>query len=502
MYSAQLSGLEAELIRVEVDLTPGLYLFSLVGLADKEVQESRERISAAIKNVGAEPPHKHAARVIVNLAPADLKKEGPAFDLPIALGYLLASGQTTFNPEGKLFVGELGLDGTVRSVRGALAIASLTRRLDFSELYVPVGNGEEAALVSGIRVFEVPNLSECLNHLEGRKEFSALPQTSLTKALLEYSQDLADIRGQESAKRALTIAAAGGHNILLHGPPGTGKTMLARALPSILPPLLLEEAISITKIYSALGLTQETTLMRTRPFRSPHHTASAAAIIGGGPTPRPGEISLSHEGVLFLDEFPEFQRNVLEALREPLEERVVTVSRAQSSFTYPANFILVAAMNPCPCGNLGNSKISCICPPGAIQKYQRKISGPLVDRIDLHVHVPNLSYDELEQMSTGESSKEARERVTKARLRQAQRFREEGISKNSEMNVRQVKKFALPDEKGKEVLRSAVEKYALSARSYHRLLKLARTIADLAGEDQVNSTHVLEALRYRPIKEL
>lgn len=503
IYSAQLTGLEAELIRVEVDLTPGLYLFSLVGLADKEVQESRERISAAIKNIGAKPPQKEAQRVIVNLAPADLKKEGPAFDLPIALGYLLASGQASFNPEKRLFAGELGLDGTVRQVRGALAIASLAKRLGFEELYVPRGNGAEAGLISDISVFEVGHLRECLDHLENRSPLQALPQTILASILKDYAYDLSDIKGQESAKRALEIAAAGGHNILFHGPPGTGKTLLARALPSLLPPLSLEEAIEVTKIYSAGGLTQRSAeVITARPFRNPHHTASSASIIGGGQTPRPGEISLSHHGVLFLDEFPEFQRNVLEALREPLEERRITVARAQGTVTYLADFILVAAMNPCPCGNLGNPKIACVCPPGAIQKYQRKISGPMIDRIDLHIHVPSLRYEELEGASSGEESRDVRERVANARIRQRERFQNEGIAKNSEMNVRQVKRYASPDEKGKEVLRNAVEKYALSARGYHRLLKLARTIADLTGEREVASTHILEALRYRPQKEL
>lgn len=503
IFSAQVTGLDAEPIRVEVDITPGLYLFSLVGLADKEVQESRERISAAIKNIGALAPHKKAQRVVVNLAPADLKKEGPAFDLPIALGYLLASGQASFNPQNKLFIGELGLDGLLRPVRGALAVAALAKSSGAKELYVPDGNGREASFVSGIDVFEVSSLQACLDHLENRTVLQPKENTNLLPADTEYSEDLRDIRGQESAKRALEIAAAGGHNIVFHGPPGTGKTLLARALASILPPLTTEEAIEVTKIYSVAGLTRNLdTILAARPFRAPHHTSSAASVIGGGTVPRPGEISLAHRGVLFLDEFPEFQRPVLEALREPLEERSITVSRVQGVVHYPADFILAASMNPCPCGNLGNQNVLCICSSGAIMKYQRKISGPLLDRIDLHVNVPNLSYEKLEEAAPGESSEEVRRRVHYARTIQAARFREEKILKNAEMGVRQVKLYAAPDEEGKAILRKAVDKYNLSARAYHRLLKLARTIADLADTATISATHVLEALRYRPSREL
>ena len=504
IYSAQVTGLDAEPIRVEVDVTPGLHIFALVGLADKEVQESRERISAAIKNIGALAPHKKAQRVIVNLAPADLKKEGPAFDLPIALGYLLASEQTKFDIKGRMFIGELGLDGAIRPVRGTLAIAILAKAAGFRELYVPEGNGKEAAFVPGLSIFEVGNLKDCLDHLEGRTALAAVAAaTLLADEASSDENDLVDIRGQESAKRALEIAAAGGHNIIFSGPPGTGKTLLARALASILPPLSLEEAIEVTKIYSVAGLTRNETLMISRrPFRNPHHTASPASIIGGGTNPRPGEISLAHRGVLFLDEFPEFQRPVLEALREPLEERRVTVSRMQGVVTYPADFILVAAMNPCSCGNLGNPRANCVCTPGAIMKYQRRVSGPLMDRIDLHATVPNLTYEKLETGSAGESSAKARERVIGARKIQVERLKDEKILKNSEMGVRQVKKFAAPDDVAKSILRNAVDKYALSARGYHRLLKVARTIADLAGDKTINQRHVLEALQYRRAQEM
>ena len=502
VFAAQVTGLDAVPIRVEVDITPGLHIFSLVGLADKEVQESRERISAAIKNIGAIAPHKKAQRVIVNLAPADLKKEGPAFDLPIALTYLLASGQAQFNPAGKFFVGELGLDGSIRPVRGALAIAAAAKNHGAQELFVPFGNGREAALISDLAIYEVKNLADLLLHLEERVLLEPLPPTTLEEPPAQ-NDDLADIRGQESAKRALEIAATGGHNLIFTGPPGTGKTLLAKALASILPPLSLGEAIDVLTIYSVAGLTRsDAGLSIRRPFRHPHHTASSIAIIGGGTNPRPGEISLAHRGVLFLDEFPEFQRPVLEALREPLEERRVTVSRIQSTVSYPADFILVAAMNPCPCGNLGNPRVLCVCTPGNISKYQRKVSGPVLDRIDLHVVVPNIGYDKLESGPAGESSEAVRERVAKAREIQRTRFQDEGILKNSEMGVRQVKKFAAPDDAAKTILRNAVDKYALSARGYHRLLKVARTIADMAGEETISQEHVLEALRYRQAQEV
>lgn len=505
VLSAQLTGLDAALIRVEVDITPGLYLFSIVGLADKEVQESKERIAAAIKNIGAKAPHKKAQRVIVNLAPADLKKEGPAFDMPIALGYLLASIQASFDPAGRIFIGELSLDGKIQPVRGALAAASLAKSEGLPELYVPKGNGNEAAFVSGVSVFEIETLQELLDHLEGRKIIAPKERVEVKDeaGVNSYEHDFAEIRGQEAAKRALEIAAAGGHNVLLHGPPGTGKTLLAKTVPSILPPLSMDESIEVTKVYSAAGFTKyNRDIIKSPPFRSPHHTASSASVIGGGTTPRPGEISLAHRGVLFLDEFPEFQRPVLEALREPLEERRVTVARMQGVVRYPADFILVASMNPCPCGNLGNEKVACLCAPGAIAKYQRRISGPLLDRIDLHVQVPNISYEKLENGPAGEPSSAIRERVMAARGIQAARFRDDPILKNSEMGIRQVKKFASPDDDGKEIMRHAVDKYALSARAYHRVLKLSRTIADLAGDEGIRAPHILEALRYRPTREI
>ena len=508
VYSAQAVGLGAQPISVEVDVSPGLHVFSIVGLADKEIQESRQRIAAAIKNLGGLAPHKKSQRVIVNLAPADIKKEGPAFDLPIALGYLLASKQLGFNPQGKIFLAELGLDGTLRKVPGVLPMALAARTAGFSQIILPQGNGAEAAILDGIEVREAESLYEVVEHLSGTKEISPLPQTQINSAPPEVSTDLSDIRGQESAKRALEIAAAGEHNLLFCGPPGAGKTILAKTLPSILPPLSFAEALEITKIYSIHGLLDEKTpFVYTRPFRSPHHTSSYTAVIGGGSYPRPGEATLAHRGVLFLDEFPEFDRRVIEALRQPLEEKAITVARSSGVETFPAQFILVAAMNPCPCGNLDNPRKDCVCSPGAAARYKRRVSGPILDRIDLHVEVPQVPYEQLaaaEDSSVArgapknESSKEVRENVERAREVQKQRFRGRDISTNGEMGLKEIKEFIKIGEPIRQILKLAHEKYGLSARAYHRLLKLSRTIADLNGSDDIQREHVLEALSYRP----
>ena len=503
IHAGQVVGLDARPISVEVDISPGLHLFSIVGLADKEVQESRERISAAIKNLGALAPHKKSQRVIVNLAPADIRKEGPAFDLAIALGFLLASGQVAFDPTRTLFLGELGLDGALRVIPGALAIAIAAKNAGFQRIILPRGNGQEAALVDGIDVYEVSTLADVCEHVSGRKEIAptvrptptALPDT-------EHAMDFKDIRGQAAAKRALEIASAGGHHVLMEGPPGAGKTILASALPSILPPLSRDEALEVTKIYSVAGaLTQEhgASMMR-RPFRNPHHTSSHVAIIGGGMHPRPGEATLAHRGVLFMDEFPEFDRRVIEALRQPLESRTVTVARSAGTYTFPAHFMFIASQNPCPCGNFGSPIRDCICAPGAITKYRKKISGPIIDRIDLWVEMPPVEYEKLEGAEE-ETSALVRNRVISARALQEKRFREDHIRTNAEMGIREIKKHIRLTDALKSFLKLAHTRYQLSARSYHRLLKISRTIADLANSPDITEIHIAEALRYRPKNE-
>ncbi len=507
VYSAQVSLLSGAIVTIEVDLSRGLHSFSVVGLPDKAVDESKDRVSGAIKNSGFQSPKAKNQKIIVSLSPADLKKEGPFFDLAIALSYMLAAGDIKFDSEKKIFLGELGLDGTLRRIRGALPLAQEAKRMGFEEIYLPKENAVEAALVEGIKIFGAESLKEVVEHIdEGKKELQKQlnkiliqPQTKINYKKEIARTDFADIRGQEGAKRGLEIAAAGGHNIAMYGPPGTGKTMLARAFSQLLPDLSIEEVLEITGIHSVAGSTRGE-LVCFSPFRAPHHTASYVSIIGGGTFPKPGEVTLAHRGVLFLDEFPEFEKRVIESLRQPLEDNIVSISRAKGTAVFPSNFILVAAMNPCPCGNSGNKQKACICKPSDLDRYKRKLSGPIVDRIDLWVSVGNVDYKKLGGEGTGEKSEKIKERVTRAREIQKDRFKkfEKDIKTNSEMNVKDLGTMVILDGKVRDLLDDSAERLSLSARAYHRVLKIARTIADLENSPNVEAHHILEAIQYRP----
>lgn len=498
--SCAVIGLAGEIVEVEVDISPGLPAFAIVGLPDTALQEAKERVRSAVRNSGYNFPN---TRITVNLAPADLRKEGPAYDLPIAAGILLASGQAPEAAARSLFLGELSLDGHLRHTSGILPMVGIARERGFHTVFVPEPDAAEAALVDGIEVIASPSLGRLAEHLRGTNPIDAAmvsQPVDLGDGDAVQGVDFRDIKGQEHVKRALEVAASGGHNIVMVGPPGSGKTLMARATPTVLPRMASGEALEVTKIYSVAGmLPADVPLLRQRPFRAPHHTISHAGLVGGGRQPRPGEITLSHRGVLFLDELPEFAHSVLESIRQPLEDRVVTVSRALGNVTFPANFMLIAAMNPCPCGYYGDPTHHCTCSESAVTRYRHRISGPLLDRIDIFVDVPRVEYEKLAEGTPGEGSAAVRARIEKSREKQRLRFSESRLSANAEMGPVEVRECCQQflDDPARSLLRTAVNQLALSARSFHRVLKVSRTVADLADSEVITAAHVAEALQYR-----
>lgn len=499
VMSAAVVGLEGQLVEVEVDISGGLPSTTIVGLPDTAVQESRERVRSAIRNAGCRFP---GTRITVNLAPADLKKAGPAYDLPIAISILLSSEQVSFDASRALFLGELSLDGTLRHTHGILPMVCLAKEKALSPVFVPAVDAREAALINGIRVIPLESLAQLVAHLRGDitiPDYVPAEDPFDAAEHREIGIDMAHIKGQEHAKRALEIAAAGAHNVLMSGPPGSGKTLLARSIASILPRMTLEESLEATKIYSVSGLLPpDVPVIVHRPFRAPHYTISHVGLVGGGRWPRPGEISLSHRGVLFLDELPEFGQADLEVLRQPMEDKVVTITRAQGSVTFPANFMLVAAMNPCPCGYYGDPAKPCTCSPVAVARYQKRISGPLLDRLDIYIDVPRIEYEKLADDRLGESSETIRARVEAARNIQQRRFAGTRLTCNADMTPIEIREFCRTEPAAQTLLQTAVQRLSLSARSFHHVLKLSRTIADLDGADIIAARHVAEALQYRP----
>ncbi|OGI68047.1 hypothetical protein A2738_02560 [Candidatus Nomurabacteria bacterium RIFCSPHIGHO2_01_FULL_42_15] len=519
VYSAQTHLLKGKIVTVEVDITKNtLHAFTLVGLPDKAVDESKDRMSSALKNSGFKSPKNQNQKIVISLSPADLKKEGPYFDLAIALAYLLSAEEIDFDPKGKIFLGELSLNGELQPIKGVLPLTEQAKKQGYKEIFVPLANAEEAALVKGIAIYGAKTLKEVIDHIDQSDQGERVPKsgkpgprkekpkisvqrpTVIAHKDATHDIDFSDIKGQESAKRGLEIAAAGGHNIALSGPPGTGKTMLARVFSHILPELSNEDILEITGIHSIVGLLEDA-LVTEPPFRAPHHTASYVSMIGGGTNPKPGEVTLAHKGVLFLDEFPEFEKRVLEALRQPLEDNIVSISRARGSAIFPSNFILVAAMNPCPCGNKGNKDKICICKPNDLDRYSRRISGPIIDRIDLWVTVGNVDYKKLsDEVVRSEKTHTIKDRVKQARLIQERRFKDSKrkIKTNSEMNVKDLGNIVKLTKEVRDLLDGSAERLALSARAYHRVIKIARTIADLENSKEVEANHILEALQYRP----